>query len=105
MKRSPLRRVSQAKRREASETGPHRAFYVAAAGGFCEACERPAELECHEIVGGQNRHKAVYKPNLWLALCRECHERLQGRAYGEQLAVKCEAIRRDINQVKGSRVV
>jgi hypothetical protein len=55
--------------------------------GVC-VCGRPA-TDCHEITAGSaNRPKAVRNRFTWLALCRGCHETLQGTDIARQLVYK-----------------
>lgn len=61
--------------------------------------------DCHEIGAGSSRQRSVYKANTWLALCRACHEVVQGMTREEQAALKLGAVRRDINAVCGRAVL
>ena len=104
-RKTPLRPMGQAKRKERAETDPVRRAYVRAAGGRCENCGRRASLDLHEIPAGAHRHVAVYSPNCWLALCRECHDELQGLPFRVQLVVKCRAASESINRAVGRNVL
>lgn len=96
----PMARVSKTTRARNAATQPHRDAYVTAAGN-CERCQCRPATDCHEIPAGSSRHRALWLPNTWLALCRTCHDRVQGSDFLEQFNLKCEAVRRDINRCLG----
>ena len=101
-----MKRVSDKKRAEKKATDPARAFYVEAADGYCEYCRtRHTRLDCHEITAGSSRHRAVWQPNTWLALCRKCHDKLQGASYKIQFAAKMRAVAHAINKCLGRRLL
>ena len=101
-RKKPINRMSKQKQKEKRETDALRAAYVAAADGICEKCGCDDEpLECHEITAGSSRHRAVYEPNTWLALCPTCHEGTQGMPFGYQRDVKTRAVNRAINRCLG----
>ena len=54
------------------QTNPLRAAYVAEKF-TCECCAKRQASECHEIVRGANRQKAIQYRACWLALCVPCH--------------------------------
>lgn len=54
--------------------------------GIC-FCGQPA-TDCHEIAAGSSREKALRNRFAWLALCRECHDRIQGGSIAAQMAMK-----------------
>jgi hypothetical protein len=103
-RKKPLRRVSERKRMEKAATDGPRRFYVEHAR-TCQCCQLANPTDCHEIAAGSSRHRSVYLPNTWLALCRECHELVQGMNLNEQVALKQAAIRRDINWALGREAV
>lgn len=55
--------------------------------GTCPVTGQPA-IECHEIVGGGDRHKTKKDPAFWLAVSRDGHEEIQYWPKSKQLAVK-----------------
>lgn len=92
MKRSPLKRATkpmrQVSKRTAKvrkETNPSRHAYVAEIG-VC-VCGNPA-VDPHEIAAGSSREKALHNRFAWLALCRECHEKIQSSDMAEQYGRK-----------------
>ena len=53
----------------------------------CKATVRGGSvLDCHEIVGGSDKPRAMTMPATWLALCRSCHDKLGSRPNNESLA-------------------
>ena len=99
----PMPRVSQKTQATRNETDRLRASCVQAANKVdgCERCRCRPATDCHEIPAGSHRHVAVELPNVWLALCRECHGIVQGVAFIEQYNLKCEAVRHAINHCLG----
>lgn len=89
LKRTPIKRISDKKRKEIRETMAIRKVHD---GEICDVlgCNNLAE-ECHEITAGAYRHKAVYERLVQMHLCEECHRQLQGRPYAEQVAVLVHA--------------
>lgn len=85
MKRSRLKPVSNRTAKLKRQTNPARRAYVAEIG-FC-LCGQPA-VDPHEIAAGSSREKALHNRFAWLALCRKCHERIQGSPIAEQLVYK-----------------
>lgn len=67
------------------ETNPARHAYVAEIG-VC-VCGKTA-VDPHEIAAGSSREKSLKNRFAWLALCRECHEKIQGSDQAEQYARK-----------------
>lgn len=61
--------------------------------GWCmyPGCKRQA-TDTHEIVGGGSKGTTIAIRELWLALCRSCHDEIQGlpqsRKHAVELAVK-----------------
>lgn len=53
----------------------------------CVVCGGAA-TDCHEILAGSHRHKAFVEPACWLAVCRLCHDQIQGSPVPRQLAYK-----------------
>ena len=102
-RKKPIKKVSDKKRKEINETGPFRKFYVTNQG-LCDECQRNTASDCHEISSGEGRAAAVYLPNVWLALCRQCHDQLQGGPIEPQIATKFRAVLRDINACREGRV-
>ena len=87
MKRSRLNPVSKRTAKLKRETNPARHAYVSEIGKC--VCGKPA-VDCHEIAAGTgNRPEALKNRFAWLALCRACHERLQGSDMDFQYALKC----------------
>ncbi len=96
-RKKPINRISIKKKLELKETGDARKFYKDQCSS-CECCgQRPVD-DCHEIAAGAARHLAVRKPNLWLGVCRTCHEGLQGDSRARNLLLKIEAVIRDYNE-------
>lgn len=85
LKRSPLKKRSKRYAKVLRETNPARQAYVAEIGDC--VCGKPA-CDPHEIAAGSSREKALQNRFAWLALCRECHERIQGSDQAEQYALK-----------------
>lgn len=73
MKRSTLKPVSKKTAKLKRETDPERANYVKA-HWLCQCCCKRPSVECHELVRGANREKALKERATWLAVCRTCHE-------------------------------
>ncbi|MCI0536112.1 MAG: hypothetical protein L0Z50_12880 [Verrucomicrobiales bacterium] len=73
--KKPLRRVSQKRAALKRRSDPARRAFVQAAE-CCMICRRVNHLECHEIARGIGRERSLERPELWLAVCRECHEEL-----------------------------
>ncbi len=96
----PMAKVSKKTQQLRDASAPYRAAYVREAG-LCERCQSREATDCHEIPAGSSRHRAIKKPNTWLALCRDCHDLVQGIDFMEQFNLKCEAVRRDINRCLG----
>lgn len=105
LKRTRLKPMSDAKKREKAATDPIRDAYREAAGGVCERCGKRRKLDVHEIAAGSHRHRAVYDPNCLLAVCRACHEEIQGAPFRVQLAIKCRACSEAINRATGRNVL
>ena len=74
--------------------------------------------DCHEILAGANRHASVKERACWLAVCRPCHDEIQGTEPEYQLAYKllsdpegfsllkfCEAWRRPFTAVSAALLV
>lgn len=103
----PMNRESKKHRQEREATCPLRRAYVEGANlvSGCQACCGRVATDCHEIPAGAHRQRAVRLPNTWLALCRECHEWLQGIGAEEQAAIKFAAVRRDLNYCFGREAV
>ena len=86
------------KARKPKEPNPVRDEWKCSYGDHCfepgckASIRRGDVLECHECVGGSDRHKTVRMPEFWLALCQTHHEPLGSRPNQEslvrQLAVK-----------------
>lgn len=55
--------------------------------GPCCMCGGLAH-DVHEILAGANRQAAFVERATWLRVCRTCHDRIQGRSVGYQLALK-----------------
>ena len=53
--------------------GPSRKEFVAEVG-VCMVCRQAQAIDCHEIIRGPGREAALAQPQLWLAVCRPCHE-------------------------------
>jgi hypothetical protein len=103
MKRTPLRKVGKQKRRERATVDPLRR-QLRSTKGRCVHCDRAfavENLECHEIVGGVNRWKAVLDPDLWLVVCRECHPVVQGMSKSAQVALKTKQVIEAVNNTLG----
>lgn len=98
-----MRRESKKHRTEREATSPHRAAYVAGANlrGGCELCQERQATDCHEITAGSSRQRAIHQPNAWLALCRECHEEIQGSDIDTQTRLKCSAVVRTVSHCLG----
>ena len=96
----PIAKVSAKTKQLRNATSSHREAYVREAG-LCERCQCREATDCHEIPAGSSRHRAIKLANTWLALCRECHDLVQGIDFIEQFNLKCEAVRRDINRCLG----
>lgn len=55
----------------------------------CAVCQCwGVRLDVHEILAGAYRHRAFVEPACWLALCRQCHDKLQSTSITSQLAYK-----------------
>lgn len=100
---NPMPRVSKKTQAFRNRVAVYRVAYVSAANKVdgCERCRCRPATDCHEIPAGAHRHVAVELPNTWLALCRECHDVVQGVAFIEQYNLKCEAVRHAINHCLG----
>lgn len=79
---------------------PFRANYLRAAGA-CEVCRGSEAEHVHEITAGSSRQRAFGRPNVWLAVCASCHDKIQGSPFVEQYELKCEAVRHAINDCLG----
>lgn len=107
MKRTPLRKVGKQKQREQRTVDPMRRL-LRSTKGRCVHCDRAFavdHLECHEIVGGSNRWKAVQDPDLWLVVCRECHQVVQGMTKSAQVALKTKQVIQAVNEKLGRNAV
>lgn len=100
LKRTRLKPVSDKRRKVKREVDPHRRHYVDETP-LCERCYAVKPTDCHEIAAGAHRHRAERRANCWLALCRPCHDVVQGRPFAEQFELKVEAVRRAINWCLG----
>lgn len=90
LKRSYIKRMSKAKRKEIAETaGPRKEYRESNPCALHKALGHyePA-TQTHEIACGPARGKAVYHREAWLATCETCHPYLQGMAVERQMAVK-----------------
>lgn len=52
---------------------PSREEFVEEAGA-CMVCRQAGATDCHEITRGKGREAALGQPQLWMALCRTCHD-------------------------------
>lgn len=103
-RKARIKPVSDRKRQEKRETDPLRRG-LAELTGRCEACGKLTELDCHEIPAGAHRHRAIRLFRTWLFLCRPCHDYWQGRPIAEQFELAVEAMRNQINEAVGRKVV
>jgi len=104
LKRTPLKRISDKKRKEVRETKTARRANIEL-GVPCEFCGVQRATDCHEIAGGMSRHIAVYEPHQQMDVCRKCHDKWQGLPYAQQLAMKIKASIRAVNRCRGCRAV
>lgn len=81
-----MRRVSKRTLAAYAEHGPARKQFLTE----CPECAECGGQACdvHEILAGADRHKAFKERCCWLALCRRCHDELQGTDKIRQLALK-----------------
>jgi hypothetical protein len=85
LKRSRLKPVSKRYAKMKRETTPARRAYVEEI--LLCLCGKPA-TDCHEIAAGSSKQKAMRNRFCWLALCRTCHDRIQGGNIAAQMAMK-----------------
>lgn len=74
-RKKPMRRVSTKRRKLNALMNPQRTAFVLFADK-CMVCDYFDACDCHEICRGSHREKCLEHPRLWLAVCRECHEKL-----------------------------
>jgi len=98
LKRSRLKPISKRASKLKRETTPARRAYVAEIR-FC-VCGQPA-TDCHEIAAGASREKALRNRFAWLALCRSCHERIQGSDIATQLVYKAQQDSAEFFDIEG----
>ena len=65
--------------------------------GTCEACRAAPATDAHEILRGPLRRLARGKRCCTLALCRECHRRMDGMAWERQLLILYRSRKDDMN--------
>jgi hypothetical protein len=87
LKRTPLKRISNRRRNLMKAVKPFRAAYLAR-HLVCEVCLRRKPVDVHEICSGAHREKSLDKEYAVLAVCRACHNEIQGWAKSQQLALK-----------------
>jgi hypothetical protein len=87
LKRTPLKRISNRRRKLMAAVKPFRDAYLAR-HLVCEVCLRRQPIELHEICSGAHREKALDKEYAVLAVCRTCHREIQSWAKSVQLALK-----------------
>lgn len=103
----PINRVGEQKRREKRTVDPMRRL-LRSTKGRCVHCDgrfEAEDLECHEIVGGVNRWKAVQDPDLWLVVCGRCHPLVQAMTKSAQVALKTKQVIQAINEKLGRNAV
>lgn len=69
----------------------------------CAVCGGPPS-EIHEILAGTFRLRAFVEPACWLAVCRTCHNMVQGLKIPNQLALKLIADPATFDLVKFHKV-
>lgn len=84
------------------QNGPARRKYLSDHG--CAKCGRLAG-DVHEIFAGCYRSAAFAEPAAWLALCRECHDLIQGIEWTQQLALKLIADPHNFDRSKCDAIV
>ena len=82
-----MRRVSNRRQKLLSEVGPWRQAFKKKIGR-CEKCLKPAkpeQLDCHEVVTGNVRAKALDKKYAVMCVHRYCHNELEQLTIPHQL--------------------
>lgn len=67
--------MSKKQRQQQTKYRGERLEYLFAAG-HCQVCCDSRPVDVHEIARGPARSRALGERCTWLALCRECHERV-----------------------------
>lgn len=70
-----MRTVSKKRAKLKRETDPQRRAFVETVK-TCMVCDGAPAVDCHEIARGAAREAALQLPQLWLAVCRKCHDNL-----------------------------
>lgn len=68
---------------------------------FCELCGLEGNLETHEIGNGAAKEECEKHPGLWIALARECHDKVQGWPKAKQLALRWLRDLQTLNRIRG----
>lgn len=74
-KTARLKAISKNRRVLKALCDPSRKDFVEEAGA-CMVCRQARATDCHEIIRGEGREAAFGQPQLWMALCRTCHDAL-----------------------------
>lgn len=85
--RKGLRRVSKARSKLNRELGPQRKAFLESVG-TCMVCRQRPAVECHEICAGAAREACLDEWMLVMAVCRACHNKIQGTPAAKQIKLR-----------------